>query len=67
MDHRAGVSLQATDYSQESEFLKICARSDSFNVAKMANDSIIVTSTLVKKLSSFFFIEKLDISYRETR
>ena len=44
MDHRAGVSLQATDYSQESDFLKNCARSNSFNVAKMANDSIIVTS-----------------------
>ena len=44
MEHAVGVKLQSTDYSQESEFLKTCAESNSFNVAKMANDSIIVTS-----------------------
>ena len=44
MDPAVGVKLQITDYSQECEFLKSCAESNSFNVAKMANDSIIVTS-----------------------
>jgi Ulp1 family protease len=32
------------EYAQESEFLKSCVKRTSFNVAKMANDSIIVTS-----------------------
>ena len=38
------MELQIADYSQESEFLKTCAESVLFNVAKMANDAIIVTS-----------------------
>jgi Ulp1 family protease len=44
MKYAAGVNLQIADYSQESDFLKMCARSKSFNVAKLANDAIIVTS-----------------------